>query len=67
MTKQQAERITKASQAASLLVGDLRDCHRHAGPVESGYAEMLLRQASDLAIQIRNYQLNAEQEIEVKP
>ena len=67
MTPQQSERITKASQSASLLVGDLRDCHRHAGPVESGYAEMLLSQAAALATQIRNYQLNAEQEIEVTP
>jgi len=67
MTKSQAERITKASQAASLLVGDLRDCHRHAGPVESQLAEHLLSQAAALATQIRNYQLNAEQEIKVKP
>ena len=42
------ESITKASQTSSLLLSDLKECHRHATPVQEIIVRQILQDAVEL-------------------
>ena len=42
------ESLTKASQTSSLLLGDLKDCHSNANPIEDIVVRGILQQAVEL-------------------